>query len=122
MLYYISHNPFKCEEVKALLTQRGIAVETALLEIKEIQSSSIEEIARDKAKKAFATIKRPLLVEQTGLVFEEYNGFPSGLTQPVWDALGAENFSKLFLAELYLCFMINSTNESRYGFFKMPGS
>jgi len=96
LLYYISHNPFKCEEVKALLTQRGIAVETALLEIKEIQSSSIEEIARDKAKKAFATIKRPLLVEQTGLVFEEYNGFPSGLTQPVWDALGAENFSKLF--------------------------
>ena len=96
LLYYISHNPFKCEEVKALLTQREIAVETALLEIKEIQSSSIEEIARDKAKKAFAKIKRPLLVEQTGLVIEGYNGFPGGLTQLVWDAIGAESFCKLF--------------------------
>ena len=96
MLYYISHNPFKCEEVTSILKQRGITAEASPLEIKEIQGSSIEEIARDKAKKAFAIIKRPLLVEQTGLILEEYSGFPGGLTQPVWDALGAENFSKLF--------------------------
>lgn len=54
----------------------------------------IEEMVRHKARSAYKTILAPCIVEHAGLILEKNSasGFPGGLTQPMWDALGPDGF------------------------------
>lgn len=47
-----------------------------------------------KAASAYRSLLMPCIVEHAGLILKEHRkkGFPGGLTQPMWDALGAEGF------------------------------
>ncbi|MDO5846280.1 MAG: RdgB/HAM1 family non-canonical purine NTP pyrophosphatase [Methanocorpusculum sp.] len=54
----------------------------------EPQSESIEEVARAKAVQAYAALKRPLIIDDTGLFIEELNGFPGPYAAYVQDTLG----------------------------------
>ena len=51
-------------------------------------------MVRYKAKSAYCRLLAPCIVEHAGLVLKGYekDWFPGGLTQPMWDALGPENF------------------------------
>jgi len=55
---------------------------------------NLEEMVRHKAISAYNQILEPCIVEHAGLILENYNekDYPGGLTQPMWDALGAEGF------------------------------
>src|SRR5215208_6017622 len=51
-------------------------------------------MVRHKVRSAYSQIMAPCIVEHAGLIlngFEEAS-YPGGLTQPMWDALGAERF------------------------------
>jgi inosine/xanthosine triphosphate pyrophosphatase family protein len=51
-------------------------------------------MVRAKAISAYQAVRVPCVVEHAGLIlsgFEKEN-YPGGLTQPMWDALGAERF------------------------------
>jgi inosine/xanthosine triphosphate pyrophosphatase family protein len=54
----------------------------------------LEQMIRYKAESAYRAVRTPCIVEHAGLVLEGYeaNSYPGGLTQPMWDALGAERF------------------------------
>jgi XTP/dITP diphosphohydrolase len=54
----------------------------------------LAEMVRFKAASAYSAVKVPCIVEHAGLILEGYEGssFPGGLTQPMWDALGAKRF------------------------------
>jgi len=58
------------------------------LDIKEIQSIDCEEVAVQKAKEAYEILGTPVLVEDSGLGFEELNGFPGALVNFTLDGLG----------------------------------
>jgi inosine/xanthosine triphosphate pyrophosphatase family protein len=47
-----------------------------------------------KVISAYQLVRVPCVVEHAGLVLEGYEtqSYPGGLTQPMWDALGAEKF------------------------------
>jgi XTP/dITP diphosphohydrolase len=47
-----------------------------------------------KAISAYRSLLMPCIVEHAGLILKAHAsvGFPGGLTQPMWDALGAEEF------------------------------
>ena len=64
--------------------------------IKEIQTEDIQDIVKDKVKKAFDKIGRHLIVEHTGLYVKNMEELPGGLTQIFWDKLGADKFINLF--------------------------
>jgi XTP/dITP diphosphohydrolase len=51
-------------------------------------------MVRHKAISAYRGILMPCIVEHAGLILKEHEaaGFPGGLTQPMWDALGADGF------------------------------
>ena len=51
-------------------------------------------MVRHKAVSAYRGLLMPCMVEHAGLILKEHQrtGFPGGLTQPTWDALGAEGF------------------------------
>lgn len=95
-IFFISANKFKIGEVKSILSSKSINVIGHPLKINEIQSESMESIVRDKAEKAYAKLRRPLIVEQTGLHISDFENLPGGLTQVFWDALQADKFCKYF--------------------------
>lgn len=95
-LVFLSANENKLAEVKAILESETIHVHAHALKIDEIQSDSMEKIVKDKVKKAYAQLKRPLLVEQTGLLISDFGNLPGGLTQIFWDALQADKFCQYF--------------------------
>lgn len=93
-IYFLSSNKYKIDEVTSILNNYNIIPINE--KINEIQSDSIEKIVDDKAIKAFKKIKRPVIVEQTGLLIKNFGNLPGGLTQIFWDALQADKFCNFF--------------------------
>lgn len=54
----------------------------------------LETMVRHKALSAYKNLLMPCIVEHAGLIFTEHSvsGYPGGLTQPMMDALGANDF------------------------------
>jgi inosine/xanthosine triphosphate pyrophosphatase family protein len=54
----------------------------------------LEKMVRFKVESAYRAVRVPCIVEHAGLVLEGYEdkSFPGGLTQPMWDALDANQF------------------------------
>lgn len=54
----------------------------------------LEQMVRHKCISAYRNLLVPCIVEHAGLIFDDHllENYPGGLTQPMWDALGAENF------------------------------
>jgi XTP/dITP diphosphohydrolase len=98
-LRFLSSNPNKIAEAKAILGRAGYELAPVEKKLDEIQSDDVELLVRDKSIKAFRLIGRPVFVEHTGLFIEALNGFPGGLTQIFWDRLGAERVARLFSHE-----------------------
>jgi len=95
-IYFLSSNKYKINEVKSILASDNIVVTPVSQKIDEIQSNDMQAIARDKALKAYRSIARPVLVEQTGLLIKKFGDLPGGLTQIFWDSLQADKFSEFF--------------------------
>jgi XTP/dITP diphosphohydrolase len=95
-LRFVSRNEHKLVEAKNILEGVGIEVVPLKETIEELQTSDTTRLVRDKALRAFGKIGRELFVEHTGLKLKALNGLPGGLTQVFWDALQADNMSKLF--------------------------
>ena len=100
-IYFVSKNEMKFKEMRELWTNETYHLEAYDETIREIQDSSMEEIVKHKAKEAYKSLFRPVLVEHSGLFLLNYGNLPGGLTQVVWNSLtngGAhpESFSNLF--------------------------
>lgn len=98
-IFFVSKNKNKIKEVLKFFKTfvPAVAVIKAYeLEINEIQSEKLDDIAKDKVLKAFDLVRRPLFVEHTGLYIKNFGDLPGGLTQIVWDALKGEKFCEYF--------------------------
>lgn len=102
MLYYITGNKNKVINANIVLKEYGITLTARELPLVEIQTDSLKEIALYKAKQAFAKIKKPLVVNDTGWEFESLHGFPGVYMQYI---------NKWFTAQDYLSLMNAYTNR-----------
>lgn len=75
-MYYITANQEKIRVAQSFLTPYNISFESKTVEIIEIQSDSIEEIAISKAEQAYAAVKEPLFVNDSGWSISALHGFP----------------------------------------------
>ena len=91
---FASSNRNKFDEVKSILAPR-VAVEFAQADLVEVQSDSLEEIAREKAKSAYSQVGRPVIVEDDGLYIDSLKGFPGQYSSFVFKALGNAGILKL---------------------------
>lgn len=94
MLYYITSNESK---IKNARTHLSIQFEIKELDIQEIQAESLEEIADDKAKKAFEILKQPLFVNDHAWYIPTLNGFPGPFMHYMNQWLTANDFLNLML-------------------------
>ncbi len=88
----ITGNPGKAEEVSRYL---GLEIEHQKLDLEEIQSLDLEEIVKDKAKRAFEKIKTPVLVEDVSFVFNSLGKLPGPLIKWFQKELGNEGLCRL---------------------------
>jgi XTP/dITP diphosphohydrolase len=92
---FASANQNKYREVHSILSSHDIAVDFAHVNLVEVQSDSLEEIAREKAKSAFVQAGRPVIVEDDGLFIDALKGFPGQYSSFVYKTIGNEGILKL---------------------------
>jgi XTP/dITP diphosphohydrolase len=95
LLVFASTNQNKFREVQSILAGHGISVDFAQINSVEIQSDSLEEIAREKAKSAFLQVGRPVIVEDDGLFIDSLKGFPGQYSSHAFKTIGNEGILKL---------------------------
>ncbi len=84
---FVTSNEHKAKEMSHIL---GFNVDAETIDLPEIQSLSVEEVAATKAKQAYAKVKSPVIVEDTGIYMDAFDGFPGALAKWFVTSLGHE--------------------------------
>src|SRR5215210_5798227 len=85
---FVTTNEHKRREVQKIL---GFALERADLDLPEIQAIEPAEVAAEKARAARETLGAPdlpVLVEDSGLMVDTWDGFPGALTKWLMRSVG----------------------------------
>lgn len=93
MIALVTSNPQKALEINQALQPYGIHITAKALELDELQSIDLAAVVRHKAEQAYAAVHRPVLVDDTGIFFVGYHGFPGVLSRYAYMTLG---FTGLF--------------------------
>ena len=92
---FVTSNMNKAKEVALILENFGIHVEHVNLRLTEIQSASLEEIAKASATEAADRVGKPVIVEDSGLFIKSLNGFPGPFSSYVQKTIGNKGVLKL---------------------------
>jgi XTP/dITP diphosphohydrolase len=95
LVTFASTNQNKYREVQSILSVHNIPVDFAQINLVEIQSDSLEEIVREKAKSAFLQVGRPVIVEDDGLFVDALRAFPGQYSSHAFKTIGNEGILKL---------------------------
>lgn len=76
--YFVTSNKNKLREAQRIL---GRSLEAVDLAIPEVQAVNGIDVIQDKAKYAYRKVREPVLVEDTGLYVNAWNGFPGALVK-----------------------------------------
>ena len=94
-LYFVSSNNHKYHEAKKILDSFGINLGFLKSNLEEIQSNSLQKIAKAKAKDAFSKFKKPLIIEDDGLFIDSIQGFPGPYSSYVFKTIGNKGILNL---------------------------
>ncbi|MFH1586279.1 MAG: non-canonical purine NTP pyrophosphatase [Candidatus Diapherotrites archaeon] len=94
-LYFVTGNKHKVREIREMLSPMGIKIIQKNLDIIEPDFSSIEKVAESKARQALEKLKKPLIVEDTGIYFKAYRNFPGALAKRIWLEIGFDGLFRL---------------------------
>ncbi|RPI40851.1 MAG: RdgB/HAM1 family non-canonical purine NTP pyrophosphatase [Methanoregulaceae archaeon] len=93
-LTMVTGNPGKAAEVAAFFGG-SLEVNHISLEIPEIRSNDIGEIARGKARYAYGELNTPLIVDDTGFFIDALGGFPGPYAAYVLNTIGTTGIIRL---------------------------
>ncbi|KXT04865.1 hypothetical protein AC578_3426 [Pseudocercospora eumusae] len=93
-LNFITGNTNKLAEVQAILSKTPVQLQSQNVELLEIQGT-IEEISKDKARRAADAIQGPVLVEDTCLCFDAFDELPGPYVKWFLKSLGVKKFHLL---------------------------
>ena len=88
MLHYVTTNPGKLHEARQYLGDETITDYD--YDYTEIQSESLAAIAAEGAREAYREVGAPVVVDDSGLFIESFEGFPGPYSSYVEDKLGIE--------------------------------
>lgn len=92
-LKFVTGNPDKLREAQAIL---GVVLERAqLADLHEIQTYDVHAIVENKARQAHAILQCPVMVEDSGLLFEAWNGLPGALVKWFEQSVGCAGMLKM---------------------------
>ena len=112
-LLFVSSNIHKFQESKVILESFGIPIQFFKLNLEEIQSNSIKEIALKKAQNAFSKCKKPLIIEDDGLYIDYLDGFPGPYSSYVHKTIGNQGILDLLKKNRDAKFISNITYSDK---------
>jgi len=71
----------------------GFSLRHEEIDLPEIQSSDLAEVAREKALEAWRRLQQPVIIDETSLELAALNGFPGPLVKFMLDAVGPEGIA-----------------------------
>ncbi len=86
-LTFVTTNAGKLREAARLLP---VPLDGVALELEELQTTDLERLVRHKTAQAYARLARPLLVEDTALVFTAWGALPGPFVKHFLRELGTE--------------------------------
>jgi len=95
VVFFATNNVHKFEEACKVLADHEIAVGMLRVKSLEIQSDSLEDIAKTSVACAFRRCKLPLIVEDAGLFVEALRGFPGPYAAYVYRTIGNNGLLRL---------------------------
>lgn len=95
MLYFVTENKSKFDNANIVLKRYGLQLLQKTLPVVEIQSHSLEDIAKYKAKQAYEHVKKPIVVKDDGWYFTALNGFPGSYMRYMNEWLSAKDLLRL---------------------------
>lgn len=81
----VTGNPGKAKEIGRILRQ---AIEAVELDLPEIQSMDLREVAMAKALVAYGVLKKPVMVDDTGFFIDHLGGLPGPFVTWFMSAVG----------------------------------
>jgi XTP/dITP diphosphohydrolase len=87
-VFFATNNIHKFNEARQVLAEYNIAAGMLRIKSLEIQSNSLEEIAKTSVIDAFEKCYLPIIVEDAGLFVETLNGFPGPYAAYVYKTVG----------------------------------
>lgn len=94
-VYLATGNRHKVREVRQIMSAFGIDVIQLKIEKEEHAGMGLKETARRNAKIFAETTGRPVMVDDTGVFFSAYPGFPGSNPKMVYDGIGYDGIFRL---------------------------
>ncbi len=91
-VYFVSSNDHKA---KYFSKMTGLDIERVSLDVDEIQSLDLKEVVEHKVKLAYERVKKPVIVEDTKLIFNALGNLPGPFIKFFLDELGVDGICKL---------------------------
>jgi XTP/dITP diphosphohydrolase len=98
-LFIATKNSHKVEEAKFIFSEFRIEVEQLDYDKYEPKEMGLQEVAEFNSKAAFVKIKKPVVVDDTGVFFKAYPDFPGNHPKLIFDLLGYKGLLKLVEGE-----------------------
>lgn len=94
-ILFATANKGKVTSLAKGLKSYGLQIVQVKLDLPEIQANTIQEVAEQKARDAFALVKRPVIVLDAGFCFPSLNGCPGPYTKYFLQTSGLAGLIKL---------------------------
>lgn len=92
-LTFVTGNPNKVREASEIL---GFSLNQCEVDgLIEMQTSDVSELVVHKLNQAYETIGNPVLVEDSGLIFKDWNGLPGALVKWFEKSVGCAGMIKM---------------------------
>lgn len=91
----VTSNTTKFEELAEALSHHQIEAERIDFDIPEIKALDIKTVIADKVKKAYEKARRPVIVDDSGIFFDNYKEFPGTFTKFLYKTIGFEGIFRL---------------------------
>jgi XTP/dITP diphosphohydrolase len=95
VIFFATNNVNKFDEARRVLAEYNIAVGMLRVKSVEVQSESLEEIARASASDTFENCRLPVIVEDAGLFIDALNGFPGPYAAYAYKTVGNRGLLRL---------------------------
>lgn len=98
-ILFLTGNAHKVAEARSVLNKHNLRIIQKPAKGIEIQSDSVEEVARACAEDAYRRFRVPLMVEDSGLFIERLGGFPGVYSASIHDQIGCAGILRLLAQE-----------------------